>query len=141
MIVVAGVDGSPTSEDVVLAAAEQARWRSAELHIAHVTHLPLVYSEVPVDLTQFAEAEREAVWASLESVFSQVDVPTKRIELDGYPPDTLVAYTNEVAASLLVVGTRGRGEIASLILGSTAHRAIHIATCDVLVVKPGAEAT
>jgi nucleotide-binding universal stress UspA family protein len=41
-----------------------------------------------------------------------------------------------VNASVLVMGTRGRGEFASLILGSTSHRAIQLATCDVLIVKP-----
>jgi nucleotide-binding universal stress UspA family protein len=59
-----------------------------------------------------------------------------RVDLDGYPPDALVGYAEEVAASLLVVGTRGRGEIAALFLGSTSHRAIHLAKCDVLVVRP-----
>jgi nucleotide-binding universal stress UspA family protein len=66
----------------------------------------------------------------------QAGVPVERVDLDGYPPDTLVAYADDAAASLLVVGTRGRGELASLILGSTSHRALHLAKCDVLVVKP-----
>jgi nucleotide-binding universal stress UspA family protein len=60
-----------------------------------------------------------------------------KVDLDGYPPDTLSSYATEVEAELLVLGTRGRGELASLILGSTSHRALHLATCDVLVVKPG----
>jgi nucleotide-binding universal stress UspA family protein len=67
---------------------------------------------------------------------SEAGVAIERVDLEGYPPDTLVAYADEVGASLLVVGTRGRGELASLILGSTSHRAIHLSRCDVLVVKP-----
>ena len=47
-----------------------------------------------------------------------------------------MAYVKNVRAGLLVVGTRGRGELASMVLGSTSHRAIHLAPCDVLVVKP-----
>ena len=46
-----------------------------------------------------------------------------------------MAYAKDARASLLVVGTRGRGELGALILGSTSHRAIHLASCDVLVVK------
>jgi nucleotide-binding universal stress UspA family protein len=48
----------------------------------------------------------------------------------------LVDYTKNVTAKRLIIGTRGRGEVAALVLGSTSHRALHLARCDVLVVKP-----
>lgn len=59
----------------------------------------------------------------------------ERGDPEGHPPDLLVDYASKVAASLLVVGTSSRGEFASLILGSTSHRTIPLAKCDVLVVK------
>lgn len=139
MIVVVGVDGSPVSGEVLKKAAEQARWREAELHIVHVSQMPVVYSEVPIDLTGIAESERVAVWKQLEPSLSVIDVPTKRINLEGYPPDLLPDYARKVGADLVVVGTRGRGDFASLILGSTSHRAIQVAGCDVLVVSPTTE--
>lgn len=136
MIVVAGVDDSPILDEVMDRALEQARWRGAEIHAVHVLHMPSVYSEVPVDLGRIAEAQRSAVWARLDSILASSETEVMRVDLEGYPPDTLVGYANEVDASLLVVGTRGRGELAALVLGSTSHRVIHIAHCDVLVVKP-----
>ena len=136
MIVVVGVDGSPVSVEVLEKAAKQARWRDAELHIVHVSQMPIVYSEVPIDLTGIAESERVAVWEQLEPTVSAIDVPTKRIDLQGYPPDLLPDYAHRVDADLVVVGTRGRGDFASLILGSTSHRTIQLAGCDVLVVNP-----
>jgi nucleotide-binding universal stress UspA family protein len=139
MIVVAGVDDSPVSRLVVARAAEQAKWRSAELHLVHVTYVPVFYVDVPVDITRIADAERSAVWSSLEESLAGLDVAWQRIDLDGYPPDMLMAYVDDVKAGLLVVGTRGRGDFASLILGSTSHRAIHTARCDVLVVKAEAD--
>jgi nucleotide-binding universal stress UspA family protein len=135
MIVVAGVDASETVEHVVKTASEQARWRGAELHLAHAAYVPVVYSDVPINLAEFAESERQAVWNVVRPLTEGLDVPFKLVDLEGYPPDALVAYLNDVSASLLVVGTRGRGELASLILGSTAHRAIQLAGCDVLVAK------
>lgn len=138
MIVVVGVDGSPVSVNVLEKAAEQARWRDAELHIVHVSQMPIVYSEVPIDLTDMAESERLAVWKQLEPSISAIDVPTKRIDLEGYPPDLLPDYAHKVGADLVVVGTRGRGDFASLILGSTSHRTIQVSGCDVLVVNPKA---
>ncbi|MGD2059308.1 MAG: universal stress protein [Acidimicrobiia bacterium] len=139
MIVIAGVDDSPVSGQVIEKAIEQARWRDAELHVVHVMHIPLVYTEVAIDWAEVAEAQRTAVWDRLEPSLATADVPVVRVDLDGYPPDTLVDYAREQGASLLVVGTRGRGDLASLILGSTSHRAIHLSDCDILVVKAETE--
>lgn len=136
MIVVVGVDGSPVSVEVLKKAAEQARWRGAELHIVHVSQMPIVYSEVPIDLTGIAESERVAVWEQLEPSIAEIEAPIKRIDLEGYPPDLLPDYAHKVGADLVVVGTRGRGNFASLVLGSTSHRSIQVAGCDVLVVHP-----
>lgn len=137
MPVVAGIDDSPVSRLVIDKALEQARWRETELKLVHVFHLPVVYPEAAIDWSDVADAQRSAVWAVADETLAGSDVTVERVDLDGYPPDALVAYAAEVDASLLVVGTRGRGEFASLILGSTSHRAIHLAPCDVLVVKAG----
>jgi nucleotide-binding universal stress UspA family protein len=59
------------------------------------------------------------------------------VDLDGYPPDAIAGYADEVGADLIVVGSRGRGGVASLILGSTSHRLIHIAKTDVLIAREG----
>jgi len=135
MTVVAGVDNSPVSEQIVARAIEQARWRGSDVHLVHVSYSPMIHADVPVDWTEVREAQRTHVWSQLEDAISGADVRIEKIDLDGYPPDRLVAYANEIEAGLLVVGTRGHGELASLVLGSTSHRAIHLAECDVLVVK------
>lgn len=135
MIVVAGVDGSPAAKHVVETAAEQARWRDAELHLVHASYVPVVYSDVPIDLSEFADSERQAVWGVVQPLAEELDIRFELVDVDGYPPDALVRYADDVDACLLVVGTRGRGELASLILGSTAHRAIQLARCDVVVAK------
>jgi len=136
MIVVVGVDSSAHALKVLDHALEEARIRSAELHVVHVFNPPVAYAEVPIDIVAVAKGEREAVWSHLEPTLSAAEVPITRVDLDGYPPDALVDHASEVDSALLVVGTRGRGELASLILGSTSHRAIQLARCDVLVVKP-----
>jgi nucleotide-binding universal stress UspA family protein len=141
MVVVAGVDSSDHAAKVLGRAIDEARRREAELHVVHVFNPPMIYMEVPIDMGEIAEGERRAVWSQLEPALSQTGVPVTRVDLDGYPPDVLVAYATEAGASVLVVGTRGRGDFASLVLGSTSHRAIQLATCDVLVVKPDQEPT
>lgn len=139
MTVVVGVDSSPQAATVLERAILEARMRSTDLHVVHVFNPPVVYLEVPIDIVRVADAERAAVWGPLEEMLSGAETSVTRVDLDGYPPDTLVSYATDIDATLLVVGTRGRGELASLILGSTSARAIHLAKCDVLVVKPKIE--
>lgn len=135
MTVVAGVDASPVSKLVAARAVEQAQWRGTELQLVHVAYAPMLYADVPIDWSEVVEAQRKLVWEQLQPIIDEADVAVETVDLDGYPPEALVDYTAEVDASLLVVGTRGRGDLASLILGSTSHRAIHSAACDVLVVR------
>jgi nucleotide-binding universal stress UspA family protein len=135
MTVVAGIDGSSVSDLVVKKAIEQARWRGTDAHLVFVSYLPLVYTEAAIDWDQVLEAQRESVWSKLAGIIGDADVEVRQVDLEGYPPDALVDYANDTEADLLIVGTRGRGELASLVLGSTSHRAIHLAQCDVLVVK------
>jgi nucleotide-binding universal stress UspA family protein len=135
MPVVVGIDGSPVSRLVVAKGLEQARWRKSPLHVVHIFHLPMVYTEAAINWSEVAEAQRNSAWAVVGEALEIEDVKIERVDLEGYPPDVLVDYASQVDAGLLVVGTRGRGEMASLILGSTSHRAIHLASCDVLVVK------
>jgi nucleotide-binding universal stress UspA family protein len=138
MTVVVGVDSSPHAVTVLQRALDEARRRSEELHVVHVFNPPVVYLEVPIDLVMVKDAELAAVWGPLDEKLSGAEVEVTKVDLDGYPPDMLVAYAEDIGASLVVVGTRGRGELASLILGSTSSRAIHLAKSDVLVVKPQA---
>jgi nucleotide-binding universal stress UspA family protein len=125
---------------VVARGIEQARWRGADLHVVHATYMPIVYTEAAINWDEVARAQRETVWAGVQDAIDNADIRVEKVDLEGYPPDTLVVYAGDVAASLLVVGTRGRGDFASLILGSTSHRAIHLSECDVLVVKAPSQA-
>lgn len=135
MTVVAGIDDSPVSGQVVVKGIEQARWRGTDLHIVHVTYMPVFYTDAPINWGQVVKAQRESVWDGVKDAIDSAGLRVERVNLEGYPPDALVQYAGDVGAGLLVVGTRGRGDFTSLILGSTSHRAIHLAECDVLVVK------
>ena len=139
-IFVVGVDDSPLAPAVLDRALDEAKQFGAELHVVHVAHLPtgyyLAWGAQPVDGEEIMERAKEAIWQNLTPKLSREGVTAQRIDLEGYPPDTLVEYTHGVGAERLIVGTRSHGELHALILGSTSHRALHLAKCDVLVVKP-----
>jgi nucleotide-binding universal stress UspA family protein len=135
MIIVTGVDVSEHSQTVVKRALEEAERRDADLHVVHVVQYP-VYFDFPIDLVAMAAAERHAVWERLDPIIQTARGPVKKVDLDGYPADSLSEYASAVGAGLIIVGSRGRGDLASFFLGSTSHRVLQMAPCDVLVVRP-----
>ncbi len=141
MIIVVGVDESEHSAHGLRRAIELAEALSAELHVVHALHIPgtllAVLNQVPADIAQLENAQRDTVWAIADPLLKETSAPVKRVDLSGYPADALVEYAEEVGAGLIVIGSRGRGELAALFLGSTSHRVVHLAHCDVLVVKGG----
>ncbi len=73
-----------------------------------------------------AELSEEGFGASL---IVRGDVGTR-------PAHEVVDVAREVGADLIVVGSRGLSAIGGLLLGSVAHRLLHLAPCPVLVVPP-----
>jgi len=53
----------------------------------------------------------------------------------GYAAREIVNDASEVDADVIVMGSRGRGDLAGLLLGSTAHKVIHLSDRPVLVVR------
>lgn len=61
----------------------------------------------------------------------------RRIVLDGTGAELLTEFSQ--AADLLVVGSRGRGGFAGLLLGSTSQAVLHHSQCPVLIINKKAD--
>ena len=73
----------------------------------------------------------------LKEVVESVDlsgVHYETVEELGDPVTRLIAVCDSTEADLLVIGRRGAGLAERVILGSTADRLTHLASCPVLVV-------
>jgi len=143
MSIVVGTDGSEHSLLAVRRAVELAESRGSDLHIVYVSHVPSsllgALSQVPADLSTLVKSQRELVWGVVEPLVADTSVQVNKVDLDGYPADALVEYAEGVGTDVIVIGSRGRGELAALVLGSTSHRVVHLSSCDVLVVKGSCE--
>jgi nucleotide-binding universal stress UspA family protein len=139
MRILVGIDASKYSEAVLARAIELARAFDASLEVVHVFEMPFVYDlGAAVNVEQIRQAEAEAVWSvARSSLEGAQDLEITRTDLSGGASRTLVNHAEETGADLIVVGNRGRGDLASLVLGSTSHGVIHTAQCDVFVVKSG----
>ncbi len=69
----------------------------------------------------------------LEAAGEAPAVPIERRAVQGAPAGVLIQ--EEESADLLVVGSRGHGEVSSLLMGSVSSRCVHHASCPVVVVR------
>lgn len=65
-----------------------------------------------------------------------VEVQDTRVE-QGYPADVILANATEARADLIVVGSRGRGPVRRLVLGSISEDVVHRSHVPVLVMRGG----
>lgn len=135
-VVVVGVDGSEQARVAVLEAAAQAQRLSAPLRLlCAVPHYTGSLAWVPTPLDRdalFADirVQMEAAAAWVGSHFPGLAVETRLV--DGSPVENLVDASRHV--ELIVLGTRGRGGFAGMLLGSTSDGVLHHAKGPVMVV-------
>ena len=135
-IVAVGVDGSEQARVAVLVAAEEAMLLGVPLRaICAVPQFSgsLAWVPAPVDREQLfrdIQAQLKAGTAWLQSHFPDLEVQTSLV--DGAPVDVLVDASRSV--ELLVLGTRGHGGFAGMLLGSTTDGVLHHAKGPIMVV-------
>lgn len=138
--VVVGVDGSAVSEHALGLAFAHAAFRDVPLVAVHA------WSDGDPEEV-FSQARMEFEWEPLEDTESRVlaerlagwselypDVVVRRDVVRAKPRQRLLEWGER--ASLVVVGSRGRGGFRGLLLGSTSQALLHHAECPVMVVRP-----
>jgi nucleotide-binding universal stress UspA family protein len=133
--IVVGVDGSDGSRHALAWALDEARLRGVAVHAVHVWSYPSIgAAPLAPPLIDFEQLETEAQ-TMLDDVMAHADareVVVHKHVYEGYPSRCLLEVAGD--ADLVVVGTRGRGGFAGLLLGSVSQQVAHHATCPVVVV-------
>lgn len=137
--VIVGVDGSLEALRAVRLAAEEASRRRRPLRVLHALGWPLHQTPVrpqasgPLDGGPRFQAERILAQAIAEARQAAPDIPVNGEIADGQPATVLVSRSPY--AALIVLGDRGLGGFASLLLGSVAVQVATHAECPVLVAR------
>lgn len=134
--VVVGADGSVDGAAALGFAFEAAAARRVQLVAVHAWRDTVAdrVSPPPGGEAAFQE-ENLAEWlAAWRARFPDVDV--QRVVARDRPGRALL--DRSAGAQLVVVGSRGRGALAGLVLGSVSQALLHHATCPVAVVRPPA---
>ena len=138
--VVLGVDGTRASATAVELAFEEAAIREAELVAVHTwtefaSDLAYAYArQFTMDWAQIGQHEQELLAESLAGWAQKYpDVAVRRVVIRDRPVRQLLEHARD--AQLLVVGSRGHGGFAGMLLGSTSQALIYHAPCPVLVAR------
>jgi nucleotide-binding universal stress UspA family protein len=132
--IVVGVDGSEAAKAALRWAAYLARTNGAGLDVVAAWDFPSIYgiAGVPAMMSPQADIEKSLA-QTVDEVFDD-DRPTDmRLKvLEGSATDILLTVSK--GALMLVVGNRGLGGFAGMLLGSVSARVAEHASCPVLVV-------
>lgn len=140
--IVVGIDGSDGSKHALAWAAEEARLRRVSLTLIEAWQVPVgaygglgwsgIGAEMFEDLRKGAEQQLDEICTEFSAQLEGLTVERKVVESAAAP--ALVEAAD--GADLLVVGTRGRGGFAGLLLGSVSQQCAHHSPCPVVIIPP-----
>lgn len=143
---VVGVDGSPGARTALGWALADAARRGAALEVVSSFPIqlyladPLLLDENQLEAVRADTLDRaRALVGEVRADAGEPDVPVEVLAVAGPPAPMLLAASED--AGLLVVGSRGRGAVKSLVLGSVALSCVTHARVPVVVVHPAAPDT
>ena len=138
-VIVVGIDHSDGAKAALRFALEEARIRQATLRAVHAWKFdylgaPGITGTLPPGEYEALHCAAEAALdATLKEVANAEGVEVERRVVEGAPTAVLVEESRD--ADLLVVGSRGLGGFAQLLLGSVSQQCAHHAECPVVIVR------
>jgi nucleotide-binding universal stress UspA family protein len=134
------VDGSVGANRAVQFAARLARDTGAALTLLHVYDAPTA-SQMGLarqsgdDFKRAMEELGAASFGAADKALANQDVKVEREVVMGHPAAEIVAKAQTMKADLVVMGSRGRTELESVLLGSVSERVVRQAPCPVTIVR------
>jgi nucleotide-binding universal stress UspA family protein len=135
--ILVAVDHSEVSDRALDSARDLALLSKGEVWVLHLREREVAV-KTGVGLSDESMDEASAAVAAAvdkltaAGVKAHGDVGTT---LFGYAARNIIDDAKEHDVDVIVMGSRGRGDLAGLILGSTAHKVIHLADRPVLIVR------
>jgi nucleotide-binding universal stress UspA family protein len=134
--VLVAVDHSEVSERVLAAARDLALLSKGQVWVLHLREREVIPRMGLVPTEAESDAETEVTAAVDELTAAGVTAHgVIRDTIFGHAAREIIDDAREHQADVIVMGSRGRGDLAGLVLGSTAHKVIHLADRPVLVVR------
>jgi nucleotide-binding universal stress UspA family protein len=135
--ILVAVDHSEISDRAVIAARDLAVLSHGEVWVLHLREREVGVKTGQLTADETTEEANAQVAASVE-VLTQAGVKAHgevRNTIFGYAAREIVGDAEDIGADVIVMGSRGRGDLTGLLLGSTAHKVIHLSHRPVLIVR------
>jgi nucleotide-binding universal stress UspA family protein len=126
--IVVGVDSSPGSRMAAAWALEEAKLRNAEVVAVYAWHVPAMAYSAPGYAVAFPDDFIAEGLARIDDAIGKLphgDVKVVPQVVEGPPARVLTRLAEEPDVELVVVGSRGRGGVTGLLLGSVSHSLSH----------------
>lgn len=134
--VLVAVDGSAPSIRAARVALSLVEKSQGDVTLAFVAPQVIIPSEAPFSTGDLTREAMKAGERTLEEVAKELGRPQlRRVCLAGPPAERLSELADAEDFDLLVVGSKGRGAVSRMLVGSTTDRLVHIAQKPVLVVR------
>ena len=135
--ILVAVDHSEVTGRVLDAALELASLSQGEVWVLHLREREGMGKTGPLTSTESRTEASDTVTAVVETLIKAGIKAhgTVRDTLFGHAAREIVSDAREHGADVIVMGSRGRGDLAGLVLGSTAHKVMHLADRPVLVIR------
>jgi len=134
--ILVGYDGSAAGRKAFDAALELAAKHGAELYVLSVARPPEVADDVETEaVIENSRQYHRRMLAELKSSVAAKGVKTHFEVAVGHPAEQIIYDADRHGADLIVVGHRGRSNLARFLLGSVSKQVVQYAGHPVLVVR------
>jgi nucleotide-binding universal stress UspA family protein len=141
--IVVAVDGSEGSKKALRLASNLQQTCGSELMILTVfrhhslleASMSMVRPDEPESLDDSMRAYAKQVAEEAKTIAAEVGAANVRAFVKaGQPARTIVKFSEEHKADLIIVGSRGQGDVQGFLLGSVSHKVTSLASIPVMVV-------
>lgn len=130
------VDGSESAKKAFDKSLQLARKCNATIDLAHVIKCELGGDSSEVfDLIEGIKRKAEKMLEPYRTEASKLGVPLNTKVVQGDPAQIIIHLAKESNYDLIIMGSRGRGPLQELLLGSVSLKVLHHASSPVLIIR------
>jgi nucleotide-binding universal stress UspA family protein len=141
-------DGSPNADKALALACDLALAKNAHLLLLHVQRRH-GGDRIPPDLVEYSrweqvqETEAEVIRSAAHNIGARADkearrqgvAPIETIIIEGDPSGKIAEVAKDRNVDMIVMGSRGLGDLQGLLLGSVSHKVASSSPCTCIIVR------